>query len=141
MQYERSVTIARPLERVFAFISDEATLPRWRDGLRASQRLTPAGGVDGARYAETLETPLGVRTVTVELEADPPHGLAFRIVDGPIRPSGTMALRESGDATELTYRVAFEPAVRTPLDAMIFSSLTKSVDRSLENLVNLASEM
>ncbi len=141
MEYERSVTIARPLERVFAFVSDDASLPRWRDGLRASQRLDSAEGLHGARYSETLETPLGVRTVTVELEADPPHALAFRVVDGPIRPSGTMALRETGGATELIYRVAFEPKLRTPMDSMIFSALTKSVDRSLENLVKLASEM
>ena len=141
VEYERRVSIAQPLDRVFAFISDDERQPRWRDGLRASQRLTPAGPLDGARYAETLETPLGVRTVTVELRANPPHELAFRVVDGPVRPSGSMALSERDGATELTYRVAYEPALRTPLDPAIFSSLRASVDRSLDRLVALAGEM
>lgn len=141
MEYERRVSIAQSPDRVFAFVSDDARLARWRDGLRASRRLSPPGPLDGARYAETLETPLGVRTMTVELRADPPRELAFRVVDGPVRPSGSMVLRARDGATELTYRIAYEPVLRTPLDPAIFSSLRASVDRSLERLLALSEEM
>ena len=136
MDYERSITLAHDIETVFAFIGDAANLVRWRAGLRESKRLTPGVDLDGARYAETLETPLGVRTLTVELEAHPPSALAFRVVDGPIRPHGALALRSVAAGTELTYRVDYTPMLRvaTPLDLLIFASLTAAVDASLTKL-------
>ena len=139
MDYERRVTLAHDIETVFAFIADTTNLVRWREGLRDSRRLTPGTDLDGARYAETLETPLGVRTLTVEIEARPPHALAFRVVDGPLRPSGTLALRSVARGTELTYRIEYAPMVRvaTPLDLVIFASLTGAVDKSLAKLATI----
>ena len=139
MDYERRVTLAHDIEAVFAFIADTANLVRWREGLRESKRLSPGTGLDGARYAETLETPLGVRTLTVELEARPPHALAFRVIDGPIRPNGTLALRTVATGTELTYHIDYTPLLRvaTPLDLVIFASLTAAVDKSLAKLATV----
>ena len=122
-------------------MSDDASLPKWRDGLRSSERLSHPGTLDGARYAETLETPLGLRKVTVELTATPPTALAFRVIDGPIRPHGSMTLHEIAGATEITYRLVYEPRLKTPLDTTIFAALTASVDRSLDTLVARAREM
>lgn len=136
MEYERSITLAQDIEVVFACIVDETKLVRWREGLRKSRRLTPGDDLDGARYAETIETPLGVRTLTVALEARPPFALAFRVVDGPIRPNGTLELRTVAAGTELTYRVDYTPIlpIATPLDLVIFASLTAAVDKSLAKL-------
>ncbi len=139
MEYERRVAIARPVGDVFAFLCDETRLPEWRDGLRVSRRMSPPGDLHGARYAETLETPLGLRTVTVELAARPPHQLAFRVVDGPVRPRGTLTLRATAAGTELAYRLEYTPPLRivTPLDTKVFGALRASVDRSLAKLVAL----
>jgi hypothetical protein len=139
MDYERSITLAHDIEAVFAFIADETKLVRWREGLRESRRLTPGDDLDGARYAETIETPLGVRTLTVELEARPPYELTFRVVDGPIRPNGKLALRTIAAGTELTYRIDYTPMLRvaTPLDRVVFASLTAAVDKSLAKLADI----
>ncbi len=139
MDYERSITLPHDIEGVFAFIADTKNLVRWREGLRDSKRLTPGTDLDGARYAETLDTPLGIRTLTVELEARPPHSLAFRVVDGPIRPNGTLALRTVAAGTELTYRIDYTPMlpVATPIDLVVFASLTAAVDKSLAKLATV----
>ncbi|GAC1494641.1 MAG: hypothetical protein NVS1B2_11690 [Vulcanimicrobiaceae bacterium] len=141
MEYERRVTIAPPPDRVFAFVSDPGQFSRWRDGLQASRVLDDTAGTDVVRSIETLQTPLGVRDVTVEVRRDPPHGYAFEVVDGPIRPNGALTLRATATGTEVTYRITYEPRVRTPLDGKIFDALRTNVDRSTDNLVALAGDM
>ena len=141
MEYERRTHVSRPPDEVFAFVADDARLVQWRDGLIASRRIDE-GGPDARarRYVETLRTPLGERTVTVDVTTDPSaHRLAFDVVDGPVRPHGEIALAAADGGSELTYRVAYRTPlpVATPLDRMVFDALVASVDRSLDALAML----
>ncbi|GAC1310146.1 MAG: hypothetical protein NVSMB19_24240 [Vulcanimicrobiaceae bacterium] len=137
MDYERRLRVALPPAELFAFLCDEQRLPDWRDGLHAVRRLDDAPGAMTRRYAETVETPLGLQTVTVALEADSAaQTLAFAVLDGPVRPRGELVLRAAGTGTELAYRITYRPPLRiaTPLDRLIFDALVGNVDRSLERL-------
>ena len=45
-----SVVIARPVDVVFAFVSDHENLPTWTVGVKQSQRLTDGPPAAGTRY-------------------------------------------------------------------------------------------
>jgi uncharacterized membrane protein len=45
-----SVVIARPVDVVFAFVSDHENLPAWTVGVKQSQRLTDGPPAAGTRY-------------------------------------------------------------------------------------------
>ncbi len=133
MTIQRSETVRRPLEAVYAFLSDQERVTEWREDVLASERLSPPGDLDGARYREKIATPLGPQTATVLLSVDPPHRLAFEVLDGPLRPAGSIVLASRGDETEVSYTIELQPLlkVRTPLDDAAEKFLTRSVERSL----------
>lgn len=141
MDYERRVHVARSPAELFAYLSDEKHLLAWRDGLVAVKRLDDgAPDAPSRRYAETLETPLGRQTMTVELTSDVvDRAFAFEVVDGPVRPRGEMRLRAEDAGTELAYRVTYPTMlpIATPIDKMVFAALKASIDRTLENLQRL----
>ncbi|GAC1313621.1 MAG: hypothetical protein NVSMB21_24900 [Vulcanimicrobiaceae bacterium] len=141
MDYERRIHVPRSPEALFAFVSDDTRLGAWRDGLIASRRID-TGPADASvrRYVETLRTPLGERTATVEVVADPvARRLTFDVVEGPIRPHGEISIAAADGGSDLVYRVAYATAlpIATPLDRIVFEALVASVDRSLDALVAL----
>jgi hypothetical protein len=139
VRIERSGAIGRPLPEVYAFLADQSRVTEWREDLLASERLSPPGELDGARYRETLQTPLGSQTATVLISTQPPHRLSFEVLDGPLRPRGAIVLSESGSDTAVLYTVDVEPMfkVRTPIDDAALKFLTKSIERSLAKLKEL----
>jgi uncharacterized protein YndB with AHSA1/START domain len=108
---EKIVTIRRPAEQVFAYLTDGANDPQWRSGVLEIERTTDADGV-GAVYRQVLAGPGGRRIpgdyrVTV---FDPPRRFEFQVIAGPARPKGTM---------EFTQRGAEETEVRFALDVRL----------------------
>jgi hypothetical protein len=118
---------------VFAFLSDQERVREWREDVLASERLSPPGDLDGARYRETIATPLGSQTATVLVSVDAPRRLAFTVLDGPLRPAGSIVLVEQGSQTGVNYTIELQPLLKvpSPLDAAAEKFLTRSVERSL----------
>jgi uncharacterized protein YndB with AHSA1/START domain len=56
---EDSAVIARPIERVFGFMSDHTNLPKWTVGVLRSRRTAGEGPGHGARYELTGKSPFG----------------------------------------------------------------------------------
>lgn len=104
-----SVEIARSPEDVFAYITDVSRHPEWQEGL-VSAGLESDGPVRvGARAVHRRK--LGFATVgsTSEITAfEPPHLVAFRGLDGPIRAEGTQRVEPIGEGS----RVSFEMEMR-----------------------------
>jgi carbon monoxide dehydrogenase subunit G len=99
----RSITIQRSPDDVFAFVADGATATQWRPGV-TDIRLASGSGV-GARYEQGVKGP-GGRRIAADYEItswDPPRGLAFAAVAGPVRPSGEYRLEAVGNGTRLTF--------------------------------------
>jgi uncharacterized protein YndB with AHSA1/START domain len=77
--------IARPAEKVFAYVTDPSTMPEWQQGCLR-------GHMDGltTRVGSKCTTVRRIggreREVTTEItEYDPPHRWADRGIDGPVR--------------------------------------------------------
>jgi hypothetical protein len=133
LKIERSETVRRPLAEVYALLSDQDRVSEWREDVLASERLSPPGDLDGARYRETIATPFGSQSATVLLSVEPPRRFGFEVLDGPLRPTGSIELAERGPDTDVRYTIDLQPLlkVRTPIDDAAEKFLTRSVERSL----------
>ncbi len=136
MTIERKAIIAAPVASVYAMLADADRLPEWREDLVATQRISPPGDLNGAKYKETLRTPLGNQTATVQLSTQEGKTFGFKVLDGPIRPQGTLTMTPSGDGTELVYRIELKPlfGFPSPLDTAAGIFMTSSVDKSMKKL-------
>ena len=82
--FDTDVHIDRPLEEVFAYVSDPLNLPRWNAAVEAV-RKTSAGQNDVAStYSLERELPIGRAVNELEVVAsEPPREFAIRTTAGP----------------------------------------------------------
>jgi uncharacterized protein YndB with AHSA1/START domain len=84
-----TVTIARPIEQVFAFVSDPLQFPHWNSAVVAVERTS------GSTYAMQRRLPTGPAVNELEVIAlEPPTAFGIRTISGP---------------TPFTYRYRFVP--------------------------------
>jgi uncharacterized membrane protein len=106
-----SIEIDRRPEEVFAYLDDVERHGEWQEQIVA---VEPQGdepmGV-GKRVRETRRVPGGDRSMTYEItEHDPPRQSSFRVLDGPVRGVGTVAVEPVGDGSRsrVTFTIEFE---------------------------------
>ena len=99
-----AVTVARPIEEVFAYLADGERCDEWRPAVVDIRRVSGDGGV-GTRYAQKVRGPMG-RTIAADYEitvSQPPHRLEFQTVTGPARPHGSYRLETADGGTRVTF--------------------------------------
>lgn len=102
---ERTVTIAAPVEKVFAFFADPENETRWRTGVK--EMHAEGEPAVGTVVRQTVAGPMG-RGVSADIEITeirPPEVYAFRGISGPVRPVGSYTMAPSGDGTAVTFRL------------------------------------
>jgi uncharacterized membrane protein len=130
---ENSVTIQRPASVVFAFLLDGKKNPLWRpDVLSITKEPGSPDGL-GAIYRQRLKGP-GGRPIAGDYEiteCQPASALAFRVIAGPARPTGTYRLSEQDGATTLHFTLDYPPAgfMGWLMDGMIASTMRGEVAR------------
>ena len=105
---EHSVTIARPVDEVFAFVADGLNGPRWRPGV-LDVALASGSGV-AAVYKEGVKGP-GGRRIDADYRVtalDPGRRLAFEAIAGPVRPTGEYRFEQVDGSTRLTFALQAE---------------------------------
>lgn len=98
-----TVTIARPIETVFAFVADGTTAPRWRPGV-LDIVLVSGSGV-GATYRQGVRGPMG-RRIAADYRITgltPNSQLEFEAIAGPVRPRGRYDFASVDGGTRLTF--------------------------------------
>jgi uncharacterized protein YndB with AHSA1/START domain len=106
---EHSITVARPIEEVFAFLADAENDPRWRGAVLDIARVEGEGV--GARYRQGVKGPMG-RRVPADFEITeyaPPRAIGFRGTAGPVRPEGRYELEPVDGGTRVRFSLAFQP--------------------------------
>lgn len=90
ISFETSVRIARPIEQVFAFVSDPIQFPRWNSAVQAVRRTSavrgPSGGTGepGSTYAMERELPGGQVENGLEVFVrEQPTEFGIRTTSGP----------------------------------------------------------
>ena len=105
---QRTVTISRPVETVFAFVADGEKGPQWRSG-HIDVRRVSGDGV-GTRYAQGVPGPMG-RRIAADYEItvfEPNRRIEFRTIAGPVRPHGRYDFETVEGATRLTFALDAE---------------------------------
>ncbi|WP_206685771.1 SRPBCC family protein [Kribbella qitaiheensis] len=105
---ERAVTVSKPIETVFSYLSDFENTVEWDPGTVSTVKLDGDGGV-GTKYQNKSsfagrETEL--EYVVQQLEAD--RIFQLRGDNKTVTALDTMTFRDTGAGTEVTYRAEFE---------------------------------
>jgi uncharacterized protein YndB with AHSA1/START domain len=82
--FETDVRIARPLEEVFAYVSEPLNFPRWNSAVETVRQTS--GGADGvpSTYVMERELPSGRAVNRLQVVArEPPRVFAIRTTAGP----------------------------------------------------------
>jgi uncharacterized membrane protein len=94
------IEIGRTPEDVFAYLDRLERHPEWQGNLVDVKVETEGPPRVGTRVAETRKVPGGTRGYTYEVtEHEPPRRFAFRVLDGPVRPVGTVTIEPVGDGS------------------------------------------
>ena len=106
--FETSVRIRRPIEDVFAFLSEPLNFPRWNSAVRAVEKTRGRESEVGSTYTMERELPTGRVQNELEIFArEHPTEFGIRTTSGP---------------TPFSYRYAFSAAngqTAVQLDAVL----------------------
>jgi uncharacterized membrane protein len=95
-----SVEIGRSPEDVFAYLDDLERHGEWQSQIVSSKRETNGPTRVGTRATDVRRVPGRAQSVTYEItEHDPPRKVAFRGVNGPVRPVGTVRVEPVGEGS------------------------------------------
>lgn len=140
MQFQENVTIQRPLEEVFAYMSNAENDAEWRTNVKEIKRVTEAtaSGV-GTVYRQVLRGPFG-RDLDADLrytDYQPNRRLAFDTISGAIRPSAVIEFSPASDrSTEVHFSMTWEPEGGMRLAApLVGRVLGRTIHASYANLV------
>jgi carbon monoxide dehydrogenase subunit G len=136
MHVERTLTVPRPVEAVFDYLSDFTRTNEWDPGTIETTRISGDGGV-GTTYANTSEF-MGRRT-SLEYETtivERPGKLQFRGRNKTATATDTMTFTPDGVGTRIHYRADFDFGRLINLVAPLFlrSKLDKVADETVEQL-------
>ena len=123
---EGSITIERPVDQVFDFISNGMNNPKWRPSVMDIQ---PVPGKPST-FKQGLKGP-GGRRIDGDYEiteSKPNELIRFQVIAGPARPIGTYKFERVGNSTRLTFTLDFEPkGIAKLMDPMINASMRSEI--------------
>jgi uncharacterized protein YndB with AHSA1/START domain len=133
-QAERTVTIEKPVAEVFAFVVNHDNDTKWRPGVVEMHKSSGEGV--GERWYQRVKGP-GGRKIPADIEVtqlEPNRVLAFRTVEGPVRPEGRYELAEESGATRFTFSLNAEV---NGLKKLMSPMVQKQMNAEVGNLDNL----
>ncbi|WP_433566278.1 SRPBCC family protein [Nocardia sp. CA-151230] len=104
----RTVTIARPVDEVFAFFADSTNSARWRTGVKQIAAEGPPAV--GTVYRQTVSGP-GGRGIPADVQITeyiPNEKVVLNGIAGPLRPTVTYAFTPVAEGTAVTFSLAAE---------------------------------
>lgn len=82
--FETEVGIDRPVEEVFAFVSDPLNIPRWNSAVEAVDKTSAGENGGASTYSMERKLPTGRAVNELEVVAsEPPRTFAIRTTAGP----------------------------------------------------------
>ena len=134
--YNASVDTPRPLEEVFAYLSDFSTTAEWDPGVVEAEQLTEPPIREGSEFrllARFLgrETPLTYRVV----EYDPPKAVTVRGESASVVSLDRMTFEPAGEGTRITYDAKL--SLKGPMklaDPLLALAFNRVGDRALAGL-------
>ncbi len=105
LEAENSVTVARPVGDVFAFVADGENARQWRPGVLDVAKVSGEGA--GAVYTQGVRGPGGRRVAAdYRISAFELNRLIeFEAIAGPVRPRGRFRFEGSNGDTHVTFHL------------------------------------
>jgi uncharacterized membrane protein len=129
---QRSIVINRPLGEVFEFFTTPTNESRWRTHLKEVSTSGPVGV--GSRVHQVVKGP-GGRGIPADIEVtayQPSERYAFRVVAGPVRPTGEYRFAGVGETTTVSLSL---DAQMSGLKKLLMSrAVQKSMDGEMQAL-------
>ncbi len=140
---DASVTINKPVEKVFAFFSDPANNTRWQGGLSESKQISPGVAGVGTKMQDTRDF-LGQKLTTpyeiTEYEAN--KKVSFKSSGGPITYAGTFTFASAGGGTQVSAHFDFEVGGAFKIaEGMVVSQAQKQFDGDFAKLKQMLEAM
>jgi uncharacterized protein YndB with AHSA1/START domain len=128
---DASILVERPIEEVFAYLTDLECVPEWQTNVLFLQLDVPGRLRVGARLIE-LRKFLGrkVESVVEVTEYDPPHRYTTRVQSGPIPFEISNVFSEAEGGTRIDAAVEGEPG---RFFGLVEWRVVKAVERELWN--------
>lgn len=134
LRAEESVIVQRPIDEVFAYFTDPATLPEWQASALEAQLQGEGPMRAGSRAVETRKFLGRKMESTMEvLEYEPPRRFTIKASSGPVPFQVTSDLSEEDGGTLVRSVVEGEPGGFFRLAEPL---VVRAVERELRN--NLA---
>ncbi|HEX4207983.1 MAG TPA: SRPBCC family protein [Ktedonobacteraceae bacterium] len=140
MRIEKQVIIHKPIEEVFAFLTDMRNVPRWTlvKSIRPSDPNDPsvAVGKTFVQHIEFMNQHFEVQTEVTHYE--PPRLFAFLLKSGPLPLESRFTLTPDDDGTQLTLVGEGEPgSVLKVLGPLAVNIARKQLDSQLNTLKSI----
>ncbi len=135
-----SVDVQRPVEEVFAYLTDPSNNLKWEKGV-LEMELTSEGPVGVGSKGRRVENYMGRDEGTYEItEFETNKGFSFRFESEKFAGDGGYSLESAGDGTKLTYRFNAKPknpiwGLLTPLMMPMVSRQTRKNYSNLKQLL------
>ena len=133
---EGKITIARPVQEVFAFILDGENSRLWQPSILAIRRTTDKPLGVGTQFKQSIEGPGGVR-----MDADyeiigcqPGKLIRFQVSAGQVKTVGAYTFQALGDSTDVRFVLDCKPPV---LLKLVESQIEKQMKLEVEKLAEL----
>jgi carbon monoxide dehydrogenase subunit G len=121
---DHTVTVDRPLEEVWDFVSDPANNPQWQSGVELSDQ-SPSGPIKVGTRVHIVRRFMGQKIeVVFEITVFEPNAqFTFKSLSGPLPISGSIAMAATDRGTEVAYHATGEAAGVLGLGETIISGL------------------
>lgn len=146
MKATATISIPRPVDEVFDFVTNVENMPRWVSGA-AGARMISQAMEKGARYV--IDYVSGWRASEVEIEVvdyDRPRVFAGRSSRGPFDYEGRMELSADGTYTSITNIIEDNPdslattVANVLLGPLLRGSRRRRLQKELEQLASAIGE-
>ena len=106
---QQSVIINRPVEKVFAYITDYRNAAKWQSNILET-RVTPEGPAQEGMRVTDVRTFIGYKIESAYkiTELEPNAQVSFESMSGPFPYHGNIFFEPVDDATQLTYELEIE---------------------------------
>ena len=124
MRYETVIFVRRPIQAVWAFLTDPEILPRWAPAW-VGARLTSSGPIGaGTTFRGPRALPgLGVAWTGEVTEWDPPHGFGYVVNVLGARSEVRLALESTPDGTRVVRLAQRQPRLAQRLASRVLGPL------------------
>jgi carbon monoxide dehydrogenase subunit G len=105
MKFTNTITIDRPREEAFAFLSDLENLPRWNYAIQQTRKVTAGPVAVGTRYHQVRTVPTRQEETLEIAELDQPRRLTVRGTLSTLPAQLDYELESRGGTTVVTNTV------------------------------------